>query len=113
MANLKFEAALSRLEETVSRLEKGDLSLEESLKVFEDGVRLSKNLTKILNEAEKKVELLIQDKDGTKQTRPLDVTTILASKTVLPESLPHLTSPYKGEESPNNVPVLLYYRSSF
>lgn len=73
MANLKFEAALSRLEELVGSLEKGNLSLEESLKVFEEGVRLSKNCTKILDEAEKKVELLIHDKEGKKRIHPLDL----------------------------------------
>ncbi|HLG22031.1 MAG TPA: exodeoxyribonuclease VII small subunit [Candidatus Manganitrophaceae bacterium] len=73
MANLKFEEALSRLEEAVKALEKGDLSLEESLKVFEEGIRLSKGCWKILEEAEKKVEILVQDKDGRRRARPLDV----------------------------------------
>ncbi len=59
MASLKFESSLTRLEELVGKLEQGDLSLEESLKVFEEGVKLSKNCTKILNDAEKKVELLM------------------------------------------------------
>ena len=58
---LKFETGLTRLEELVRALEQGDLSLEESLKVFEEGVRLSKNCTKILNEAERKVETLRTD----------------------------------------------------
>ncbi len=72
MAGLKFEAALSRLEELVCSLEKGDLSLEESLKLFEEGVRLSKSCTKILHEAEKKVEMLIHDKGEEKRPRPVD-----------------------------------------
>ena len=63
MASLKFESSLTRLEELVRTLEQGDLSLEESLKVFEEGIRLSKNCTKLLNEAEKKVEMLINDKE--------------------------------------------------
>ena len=73
MANLKFEEALSRLEEAVKSLEKGDLPLEESLKVFEEGVRLSKNCLKMLEEAEKKVEILVQDKDGKRRTRPFEI----------------------------------------
>ena len=73
MANLKFEEALSRLEEAVKSLEKGDLPLEESLKVFEEGVRLSKNCLKMLDEAEKKVEILVQDKDGKRRTRPFEL----------------------------------------
>ncbi|HZR45757.1 MAG TPA: exodeoxyribonuclease VII small subunit [Candidatus Manganitrophaceae bacterium] len=82
MASLKFEEALSRLEEAVKSLEKGDLPLEDSLKVFEEGIRLSKSCLKILEEAEKKVEILIQDKEGRKKGRPLDL------KGVAPEETP-------------------------
>lgn len=70
MAQLKFETALTRLEETVSALEKGDLSLEEALKVFEEGIRLSKSCMKTLSEAEKKIEVLIEGKGGKHKTRP-------------------------------------------
>ncbi len=63
MPPLKFEAALSRLEEVVKSLENGDLPLEESLKVFEEGVRLSKSCAKMLEEAERKVELLTQGRE--------------------------------------------------
>jgi exodeoxyribonuclease VII small subunit len=70
MSNLKFEEALGRLEEIVKALEKGDLPLEESLKIFEEGVKLSKTCLKMLDEAEKKVEILLADKNGKKQPRP-------------------------------------------
>lgn len=70
---LKFEEALGRLEEIVKALEKGDLPLDDSLKIFEEGVRLSKLCLKMLDEAEKKVEILLADKDGKKQPRPLTV----------------------------------------
>ena len=60
----KFETALKRLEEVVRRLEGGDLSLEESLKAFEEGVRQAGFCMKKLNEAERKVELLLKQKDG-------------------------------------------------
>lgn len=70
MAQLKFETALSRLEETVNVLEKGDLPLEEALKVFEEGIRLSKSCMKTLSEAEKKIEVLIEGKGGKQKTRP-------------------------------------------
>ncbi len=73
MANLKFEEALSRLEEAVKTLEKGDLPLEDSLKVFEEGIRLSKSCHKMLEEAEKKVEILIQDKEGKKSAHPIKI----------------------------------------
>lgn len=72
MPQLKFEKALSRLEETVESLEKGDLSLEKALKVFEDGVHLSKICMKTLSDAEKKVEILIEEKGGKKKTRPFN-----------------------------------------
>ncbi|MBI3610598.1 MAG: exodeoxyribonuclease VII small subunit [Nitrospirae bacterium] len=66
----KFEEALTRLETIVGQLEKGDLPLEESLKIFEEGVRLSKNCLKMLEEAERKVEILLQDKEGRKRPEP-------------------------------------------
>ena len=80
MAQLKFEEAISRLEEAVKALEKGDLSLEESLKVFEDGIRLSKHCLKMLEEAEKKVEVLTGERDGKKRARPFDLGKEDASK---------------------------------
>jgi exodeoxyribonuclease VII small subunit len=80
VANLKFEEALSRLEEAVKALEKGDLPLEDSLKVFEEGIRLSKNCLRMLEEAEKKVEILIHDKEGKKRPRPLDIKEIASSE---------------------------------
>jgi exodeoxyribonuclease VII small subunit len=69
---MRFEEALSRLEKAVKALEKGDLPLEESLKVFEEGVKLSKTCLKLLEEAERKVEILLQDKDGKKRERPFE-----------------------------------------
>jgi len=60
----KFEEALKRLEEIVQKLEGGDLSLEDSLKYFEEGVRLSRFLSRKLEEAEKKVEILLKDEKG-------------------------------------------------
>lgn len=73
MAQSKFEDALARLEMIVGQLEKGDLPMEESLKIFEEGVRLSKNCLKMLEEAERKVEILLQDKDGRKRPKPFDL----------------------------------------
>ncbi len=69
MAQLKFETALKRLEKTVQSLERGDLPLEEALKVFEEGVRLSKSCMKTLSEAEKKVEILIEGKKGARKSQ--------------------------------------------
>ena len=67
MAAIKFEKALSRLETIVTELETGELSLDDSLKIFEEGVKLSKTCLKMLDEAERKVEILVQDKDGRKR----------------------------------------------
>ncbi len=69
MAAVKFEQAMARLEAIVGELENGDLPLDESLKIFEEGIRLSRNCLKVLEEAERKVEVLVQDKNGKKQLR--------------------------------------------
>jgi len=71
VAAIKFEDAMARLETIVSELEKGDLPLDESLKIFEEGIKLSKTCLKMLDDAERKVEILIQDKDGKKRLRAI------------------------------------------
>ncbi len=70
MAEKKFEAALARLEEIVQELEKGDIPLEQSLKLFEEGIKLSSICNKRLEEAERKVEILIKDKDSVVKAEP-------------------------------------------
>lgn len=65
-----FETALARLEEIVHELEEADLPLERSLAVFEEGVRLSRLLHQRLNEAERKVEILLKDEGGAKVPVP-------------------------------------------
>ena len=59
-----FEAALARLEQIVQRLEKGELALEESLVLYEEGVRLSRVCHAKLEEAEGKIEILLKDQRG-------------------------------------------------
>lgn len=66
----KFEEALQKLEAIVAKMEEGDLSLEEALKEFEEGVRLARFCTGKLDEAERKVEKLIRDQAGKIQTTP-------------------------------------------
>ncbi|MGZ3774477.1 MAG: exodeoxyribonuclease VII small subunit [Pseudobdellovibrionaceae bacterium] len=56
---MDFEKKLNRLEEIVQKMEKGDLALEESLKLFEEGVKLSRDCNLRLTEAESKVKLLV------------------------------------------------------
>ena len=70
MAKEKFEDALSKLEKIVSKLEEEEISLEESLKFFEEGVRLSRFCNQKLDEVEKKVEILVKDKEGALKTEP-------------------------------------------
>jgi exodeoxyribonuclease VII small subunit len=65
-----FEESLKKLESIVDKLEKGDLSLEESLKLFEEGVGLSAVCKKELEEAEGKVEILIKQRNGSLKTDP-------------------------------------------
>ena len=67
----KFEEALAELEKVVERLDSGELSLEESLSAFEEGVALVKYCNQKLTEVEKKIELLIKDKEGNLQLKPL------------------------------------------
>ncbi len=62
--NQTFEVSLKELEKIVRGLEEGDLSLEESLKLFEDGVRLSRECQERLNQAERRIEVLLTDGDG-------------------------------------------------
>jgi len=62
-SNLDFEAALEELESLVERMEKGDLTLEQSLKDFERGVALTRACQQALKEAEQKVRILVE-KDG-------------------------------------------------
>jgi exodeoxyribonuclease VII small subunit len=61
MGEKKFEKALARLEEIVQKLEEGDMTLEDSLKAFEEGIKLSRFLARKLDEAERKVETLLAD----------------------------------------------------
>ena len=61
---LKFEDGLKRLEEIVAKLESGNLSLDDSLKLFEEGVKLVRFCNERLAEAQQKVELLTKDQAG-------------------------------------------------
>jgi exodeoxyribonuclease VII small subunit len=65
-----FEESLKKLETIVEQLEKGDLNLEESLKLFEEGVGLSTACKQELDAAEGKVEMLIKQRDGSLKPAP-------------------------------------------
>ena len=60
----KFEQAIAELEEVVGKLEKGELTLDESIDFFQKGVELSKYCSKRLDEAERKITLLIEKENG-------------------------------------------------
>jgi exodeoxyribonuclease VII small subunit len=61
---MKFEESLGRLEEIVKNLEGGEISLEESLPLFEEGIKLLNELKDYLSSAETKIEKLIKDSEG-------------------------------------------------
>ena len=75
MKDIKFEDALQRLEEIVDKLESGELPLEQSLKVFEEGVGLARRCAKYLEEAEKRIETLTKDDAGLLKTEPFELET--------------------------------------
>jgi len=70
MAEIKFEEALKKLEKIVEDLEKGDLSLDEALKKYQDGIELSRLCAQRLESAKKKVEVLVKNKKGEFELKP-------------------------------------------
>jgi exodeoxyribonuclease VII small subunit len=70
--NKKFETALEELEQVVEQLDSGELSLEDALAAFEKGVGLVKYCNEKLNDVEKKVELLVKDKEGKLQLKAFE-----------------------------------------
>lgn len=70
MTELKFEDALKKLETIVEGLEQGKISLEDSLKKYEEGVKLAKFCSKKLEEAERKIEIITKDSSGKPKRKP-------------------------------------------
>ena len=62
MSEVKFEKAMTRLESIVEELERGDLNIEKSLEIFEEGIKMSRVCSNKLNEAEAKIEKLTKGK---------------------------------------------------
>jgi len=73
MSDIKFEDALQRLERIVDQLEGGNLGMEESLKVFEEGVSLARHCARYLDAAEKRIEVLTRDESGALKTEPFEI----------------------------------------
>ena len=72
MSEIKFEDALKKLEKIVGDLENGELSLDDSLKKYEEGVKLAQILTKKLESAQKKIETLVKKSDGQFDLEPFE-----------------------------------------
>ena len=71
---VKFETAVEKLEQIVRKLEGGNLTLEESLKAFEEGIGLTRTCEKLLQEAKGKVEKLVKKESGKIEIQPFEPT---------------------------------------
>lgn len=69
---LNFEQAMTRLDEIVTALERGEAPLDEAMKLFEEGSRLMRECTQMLDQAEQKVTLLTAGSDGMPQEQPFE-----------------------------------------
>jgi exodeoxyribonuclease VII small subunit len=72
MAEVKFEEALKKLEKIVAELEQGDLSLDEALKKYQEGIELSRVCASRLESAKKKIDLLAKNKKGEFELKAFD-----------------------------------------
>lgn len=70
MAKKLFEQTLKELEEIVEELEKGEIPLEKAIKKFEDGMKLSRQCSEILEETERKIALLVKEPNGETVLKP-------------------------------------------
>ena len=101
MARERFEEALNKLEKIVAKLEKGDLPLEDSLKLFEEGIRLSRFCNQKLDEAEGRVEILVKDRNGTLKSQPFEP--LMNSGRIPPEQIPSEQTP--SGQTPSTSPA--------
>ena len=67
---MKFEEGLRKLENIVSTLDEGQISLDEALALFKEGLNLTKELSKTLDDIERKVEILVKKDDGSVERKP-------------------------------------------
>jgi len=74
MAEIKFEDALKKLEKIVQDLEDGEVTLDEALKKYQEGIELSRLCNQRLESAKKKIDILVKNKKGEFELRPLDET---------------------------------------
>jgi len=71
-----FEASLAELEQIVTKLESGDLPLEESLELFENGIKLSRECRSRLTNAERRIEILMKGSDGELTATEMDAESV-------------------------------------
>lgn len=76
MTEMKFEDALGKLEKIIEEMEKGDLTLDEALKRYQEGLELSRVCSQRLESAKKKIEVLTKNKKGEFELKPLDENSI-------------------------------------
>jgi exodeoxyribonuclease VII small subunit len=69
---MKFETAMENLEEIVRKLEEGDIPLEDSLRMFEEGVKLARFCGGKLDAAERRIEILMKNEEGALDSAPFD-----------------------------------------
>ncbi len=79
MAEVKFEEAIKKLEKIVEDLEKGDLSLDEALKKYQDGLEMSRICAQRLDNAKKKIDVLVKNKKGEFELKPFDSSAVSSS----------------------------------
>jgi exodeoxyribonuclease VII small subunit len=72
MAEIKFEEALKKLERIVDDLERGELTLDEALKKYQEGIELSRVCAERLENAKKKIDVLVKNKKGDFELKALD-----------------------------------------
>ena len=72
MAEIKFEEALKKLEKIIEELENGELSLDEALKKYQEGIELSRTCNQRLENAKKKIDILVKNKKGEFELKPFD-----------------------------------------
>lgn len=70
MTEIRFEEALKKLEKIVNDLEKGDLTLDEALKKYEEGLELARICSQRLETAKKKIDILVKNKKGEFELKP-------------------------------------------
>ena len=70
---LSFEKAMERMEEIIALLEEGELDLDKSLEVFEEGIRLYRNLSRRLKEAEGRIKIIMEEQEGEQVQSGIDL----------------------------------------